>query len=96
MGDLFLGEGCSCSIKKLKSEIFNDKKVGNFEKRELGQFSGLRELGEKERVVFVRMVVGRPMHTLHHKLLELFDGTWLYGRTYNGPRPLPEKISQTI
>ena len=41
MGDLFLGEGCSCSIKKLKSEIFNDKKVGNFEKRELGQFSGL-------------------------------------------------------
>ena len=43
MGDLFLGEGCSCSIKKLKSEIFNDKKVGNFEKkRELGQFAGLR------------------------------------------------------
>ena len=41
-------------------------------------------------------MVDRPMHTLHHKLLELFDGTGLYGRTYNGPRPPPEKISQTI
>ena len=48
MGDLFLGEGCSCSIKKLKSEIFNDKKVGNFEKRELGQFSGLRAWWKRE------------------------------------------------
>ena len=48
MGDLFLGEGCSCSIKKLKSEIFNDKKVGNFEKRKLGQFSGLRAWWKRE------------------------------------------------
>ena len=49
------------------------------------------------------MVVDIPMHTLHHKLLEIFDGKglWhialgLYGRTYNDPRPPAEKNSQTI